>query len=262
MLFNILNQWLKKPWNKIIINKVCRWQGDCRRARSKSTQNTLNRLANCKLNNIHPDETLGSNQEPRGDPPPLPQTTPKLWLYQLVIKSQFTATKPSADSGTWRGVSRKNRNVILPAPLAKVQLLQEYRDSPGGKSSSRKLVNCEGFKEEQEWGKHSKTCLIMNNSQPSVPSAYQRKGDRGPGSQFMVAQVTKNKYNGTLPSERQSCQKTQGWKLKPEKTQLGWRVNLSLKLFTEGIVVHFTPRENSSAANGLHFKRYKVLEMG
>lgn len=102
----------------------------------------------------------------------------------------------------------------------------------------------------------------MNNSQPSVPSAYQRKGDGGPRSQFMVAQVTKNKYNGTLPSERQSCQKTQCWKLKPEKAQLGWRVNLSLTLFTEGIVVRFTAQEDSNTAIGLHFKRYKVFEMG
>lgn len=102
----------------------------------------------------------------------------------------------------------------------------------------------------------------MNNSHPSVPSAYQRKGDRGPRSQFMVAQVTKSKYNGTLPSERQSCQKTQCWKLKPGKAQLGWRVNLSSKLFTEGIVVLFTAQENSSTAIGLHFIRYKVLEKG
>lgn len=152
MLFNILNQWLKKPWNKIIINKVCRWQGDCRKARSKSTQSTLNHLANWTISTSTKHFHPARNQE--GTHHLYPKPHQKFWLYLLIIKSPFTATKASADSGTWRGVSRKNRDVILPVPLAKVQLLQEYRDSPGGKSSSRKLVNCGGFKEEQEWGKH------------------------------------------------------------------------------------------------------------
>lgn len=152
----------KNTQNKIIINKVCRWQGDSRRARSKSAQSTLNHLANCKKNQYAPWRNIviqpgmkSANHTVR--PPPLPWATQNGGYYRPVGKSpcSLVATKPSADlTSTERSFKEEWRGYPACAFGKGIQLLQEYTDSPGGKSSSRKLVNCKGFKEQQEWWKH------------------------------------------------------------------------------------------------------------
>lgn len=132
-----------------------------------------------------------SGQERRA-PTTLQELHPLPWAPPT--RRVFSAERNISD--TQRGVSLQNREVGLPLPLAKVQLLQESTGSPGGTSSSRKLVNKDSTRNKNGQSARKRTLSRTTRTPLSLQLSKEKLGE-GLERSSCWHRPQKNKYYGT-----------------------------------------------------------------